>query len=100
MKLIRHRDFRWRRDVWRAYISREPATRYDLRATLPAGHSTRCVIHYSSASKLDTVHARHLESFPNVVLRSYPEGGHRLIQHLKQTGALAGLLERALVPDG
>jgi hypothetical protein len=39
-----------------------------------------------------------LESYPNVVLRSYPEGGHRIIKHLKQTGALAGLLERALLP--
>jgi pimeloyl-ACP methyl ester carboxylesterase len=98
-KLIRHRDSRWKYDIWRAYLSREPATYYDLRAALPAGPSTRCVIHYSTASKLDTVHARHLEGFPNVVLQSYPEGGHRVIKHLKQTGALAGLLEQALVPD-
>jgi pimeloyl-ACP methyl ester carboxylesterase len=95
-KLIRARDFRWRRDVWRAYLSREPAVHYDLQAALSAGASTRCFIHYSSSSKLDTVHARYLEGFPNVDLQSYSEGGHRLIQHLKQAGVLAGLLERSL----
>lgn len=97
-KLIRNRDFRWKYDIWRAYLSREPSTYYDLQAALATAPATRCHVYYSTASKLDTVHARHLERFPNVSLHAYPEGGHRLIQHLKQTGALTGLLERALVP--
>lgn len=97
-KLIRRRDFRWKYDVWRAYLSREPSTFYDLRTALAAAPGVRVHLHYSTASTLDTVHARNLESFANVTLMAYPEGGHRLIQHLKQTGALADLLERALVP--
>lgn len=98
-KLIRNRDFRWKRDVWRAYLSRESSRFYDLQATLPSSLSTRCIVHYSTASKLDSVHARHLEGFPNVALQSYPEGGHRIIQHLKQTGKLEALLRHALRPE-
>lgn len=100
LTLLRHRDFRWPRRIWRAYWSREKRPCHDLKRVLQTHSIRACDIHFSERSPLDSIHARHLAACGNVTLHSYPEGGHRLIQHLKRSGQLSPLVSTALGSTG
>lgn len=55
-------------------------------------------IHYSPESALDKVHAERLGRYGSVVLHSYGDGGHTLVKHLKNSGALADIIGNAIDP--
>ena len=61
---------------------------------------TRFVIHYCKKHRLDTIHARRLESFSRVELRRHDEGGHAIANHMRETGELQPLLRNLLRDTG
>jgi pimeloyl-ACP methyl ester carboxylesterase len=89
-------DFRWKRDIWRVYFSREPRTHWDLRKTVALSGTTQFHIHYGAENKLDAVHAQHLGDCSNVSLHGHADSGHRVVKALRDSGELAKIIERAL----
>ncbi len=98
--LIRNRDFRWKRDIWRVYFSTDRSAYLDLREALRSATATQFHVHFSARNKLDAVHARHLEDIANVHLHDYPEGGHRVVKALRDDGTLQQIVRRALAEPG
>ena len=94
--LIRHRDFRWKRDIWRVYFSADRSLYLDLREVLRDARATQFNVHFSTKNKLDAVHARHLGGLANVHLHDHPEGGHRVVKALRDNGALQQIVRSAL----
>ncbi len=97
---LRMLDRRWQRDIAQIYRT-APQNRpfRDLRRVLPRRPSaTTFHVHYSRADRLDALHAERLADLPNVLLHSYPAGGHRLARWLHERGELLRLLERAVGP--
>lgn len=98
--LIRRRDFRWKRDIWRVYFSADRSAYLDLREALRSATATQFHVHYSAKNKLDAVHARHLSGISNVHLHDHPEGGHRVVKALRDNGTLQEIVRRALAEPG
>jgi pimeloyl-ACP methyl ester carboxylesterase len=98
--LIRRRDFRWKRDIWRVYFSSDRSAYLDLREALRVAKETQFHVHFSARNKLDAVHARHLAGLANVHLHDYPEGGHRVVKTLRDDGTLQQIVRRALAEPG
>lgn len=94
--LLRHRDLRWTRDIWRTYLSADCTAYLDLREVLRDAQGTRFHIHFSAETRLDAVHARHLAGLPNVHLHDHPEGGHGVVKTLRDSGALEAIIRGAL----
>ncbi len=99
---VAHRDARWRRPWLRLLRSGGYRRRYgDLKATVAAGAGAAgsIVVHYCAADRLDRVHAERLGAIPAVELRSYPEGGHNVVKHLRDEGRLEPLLAELLAGE-
>ncbi len=94
--LIRHRDFRWKRDIWRVYFSSDRSAYLDLREALRSANGTQFHVHFSAMNKLDAIHAHHLAGLGNVHLHDHPEGGHRVVKALRDNGTLQQIVRRAL----
>lgn len=96
---LRHLDRRWP-ELWRSLmLSGRYQPRYgDLYRVFrrTPSHDARVVVHYCPADRLDTAHARRLGRHPDVELRLHDEGGHFLVQHLRDTGQLEPLLRSLL----
>jgi hypothetical protein len=90
---LARRDARRRRPWLRLLRSGGYERRYgDLRRTVAAGAVPgSVVVHYCAADRLDRVHAERLGDLPAVQLRSYPEGGHNVVKHLRDDGRLEPL---------
>lgn len=95
-RLLRCGDFRWKRDIWRVYFSRDAGRHLDLREALKLSTRTQFHIHFSSTNRLDAIHAKHLAGPANVYLRAYAEGGHRVVKALRDDGTLKQIVQRAL----
>ena len=100
MSLIRHADFRWKRDIWRVYLSADRREHLDLRNAMRDAKQTEFHIHFSSVNRLDAVHAHHLAGSANVHLHDHPEGGHRVVKTLRDNGTLQQIVRRALAEPG
>lgn len=98
-RLIRHRDLRWWRQMMRVWVRPQARAYWDLRPIL-ALSAGNCHVHYSGSNKRDVAHAQNLAGIAGVSLHAYPEGGHRLVGSLRDSGALADLLMQALAPGG
>ena len=91
------RRFRRFREEWRAgcgfafFIFEQEGDR--LVVDVPQIH-----LHYCDTHRLDRLHAERLREVPNVHLHPHPEGGHRLVTILRDTGRLRSILEDALAP--
>jgi hypothetical protein len=97
---LRYFDYRWPRQQAALLLSGRYQPSYgDLHGLFrrtSAPRETRFVIHYCSSERLDAVHARRLGSYPDVELRAYEEGGHKLVKHLRDSGELQALLQEIL----
>ncbi|HEY8152752.1 MAG TPA: hypothetical protein VII72_01350 [Myxococcota bacterium] len=91
-------DRRWRREIARVHAL--PQARwdvFDLRGALPRLPAVPQIeLHYSSQSRIDSLHARRMRGAPGVTLHPHGEGGHQVVARLRDTGALRSLLVRAL----
>jgi len=97
---IRHRDHRWNRYVLKLPLSTQSRFR-DLRPLLARSRAkTQHHIHYAEDSRLDVLHAKHVEGLPNVKLHSYNEGKHRLVTDLRDKGMLIKIYEEAVGAQG
>lgn len=92
----RHGDKRWSAQLARVqaaaslpYLDLVPL----LRDRAGAGAIT---VHYSPADALDEVHAERLATVPRVTVRAYADGGHNVIKHLRQSGALEVIVRDAV----
>ena len=74
---------------------------FDLKPILSASnHKTQFHIYYSADARVDRLHAERMRAVPGVVLHCYPSGAHDLVHHLKKSGELRGIVERAVeMPD-
>ena len=95
---LRHGDLRYLRDAVRLALRGLPDRRY--RDLLRVGSAARSDVHYSTASRLDALHALRLAALPGVVLHPHPEGGHQLVRILRDRGELAPVVAEALTPSG
>jgi hypothetical protein len=94
-----HLDFRWLRQMRKVHNSATAQKEYfDLKRALPLveGGKTELHVHYSTAGRLDKLHAERLGGLQNVRLHPYTEGGHRLIRHLRDSGLLKEILTKSL----
>ena len=99
-KRFRCGDGRWRRRIWKIYLSADGRRYLDLRPPMRLAGQTQFHIYFSPEHRLDSVHARHLAGLPNVFLHDHVEGGHQLIKVLRDNGTLQQIIARALtVPD-
>ncbi len=82
----------------RAYWNRSvPSRCLDLRNVLAAdARRTEIHLHFDANHRLDRMHARRLQEFPNVVLHEHRAGGHALVRHLRDRGELEVILRAAL----
>jgi len=88
-------DFRWRPQMRK--IHRTPGIDrqyWDVRNVLRSStnRTTQYHIHYCPGHYLDRAHAGRMSKCPGVTLHRYPEGGHGLVRHLRDTGILEKLL--------
>ncbi len=92
-------DYRWRRYVLPMYFN---GTRryHDLRPWL-AQRSQETVHHvyYARDSLLDAAHAAHISDLPAVISHPSPQGSHRLVTEMRESGELRSILERAVAGD-
>jgi pimeloyl-ACP methyl ester carboxylesterase len=91
-------DRRWTPEVERAQeLGHAVHDWFDLRPMLHgAPSSLRAQVHFSLASRLDSVHALRLLRVPAVELHPHVRGGHNAIQGLRESGALRAILAEAL----
>ncbi|MBI2311659.1 MAG: hypothetical protein HYU77_04055 [Betaproteobacteria bacterium] len=89
-----HRDARWPEQMRRVHRARGGRKYFDLKKLLQARRGSRCRInvYYSPAHPLDKRHAERLGNFPNVSLHPFAEGGHVVIRHLRDSGALKRII--------
>ena len=92
-QLLKSRDFRWKRDIWRVYLSADYRRHLDLRGALCAAKKTQFHVHFSPTNRLD---ARHLAACANVHLHAHPEGGHRVVKALRDNGTLQQIVRSAI----
>lgn len=97
-KRLRFRDHRWRRYVWKLHFGNTRPF-HDLRLILPRSERTQFHIYYAQNSRLDAVHAAYVWGSPGVIHHAYPEGSHRLVTELRDTGELRAIMERAVAPE-
>jgi len=88
----KHRDRRWKGQLFRTSLRTAFSERHFDLAELPESGHWRADIHYASTHVLDTVHAQHLANRDHITLHEHPEGGHRLVKHLRDTGQLPKIL--------
>lgn len=89
-----HRDNRWNEQI--SAIHRTAKGRkvyYDLNRLPNEEGAMKADIYISSQDALDVVHANYFKRRSNVALHVYPEGGHGLVRHLRDTGELATILK-------
>ena len=92
-------DRRWQRYVLPLHFGSHRRF-HDLRP-LFAGEAagTQLHIYFAGDSRLDTLHAQHLQTFPQVTLHEHAKGAHRLVSLLRQSGELRAILERAVAGE-
>jgi len=91
---LRHGDLRYRRDAVRLRLRGQPERRFrDLRNVPVAARSQ---IHYSTADRLDTLHARRMRDVAGYDLHAHIGGGHQLVRELRDRGELVALLSEVL----
>ena len=57
---------------------------------------TKLFVHYDNSHTLDRTAAEHIVKAPNLYRRIYAAGGHQLVRHLRDTGALSKILLDAI----
>lgn len=93
---LRHGDHRWNRYALKLPL-RTPARYRDLRPLLADSRvKTQTQIHCAEDSRLDVLHAKHVEGLPNVTLHWHREGKHRLVTALRDSGELMKLFAQAV----
>jgi hypothetical protein len=93
---IRHGDHRWNRYALKLPLKTRGKYR-DLRSWLAKSRArTKHEVHYAEDSRLDVLHAKHVEGLPNVTLHAHREGRHRLVTVLRDSGVLQQMFEYAV----
>lgn len=96
---LRARDHRWRRYVLPLHF--RPTRRFhELRPWLAQVEGrTKFHVHFARDSRLDGIHAHSVSGLPGVTIHSHPEGGHRLVTALMESGELRAIFERAIAGE-
>ena len=95
---LRCGDHRWRRYVWRLHFS-DTRRFHDLNPILHQARGPQVHVHFARDSRLDLFHAEHLRGLPGVALHQYPQGGHRLVTSLHDSGEMRRILENAVTGE-
>jgi hypothetical protein len=75
----------------------------DLRSALPEARwceETQYRLYFDEAQRADREHAERLAGLEGVRLYRFGGGGHRVARHMRDSGALARVIERAVLPGG
>lgn len=93
---IRYGDHRWNRYALKLPLTTPRAYR-DLRPVLErSSASTRHHVYFAEDSRLDVLHARHIEGLRDVTFHPFKEGRHRLVTALRDSGELLKIFESAV----
>ncbi|MEM6655073.1 MAG: hypothetical protein AAF596_04645 [Planctomycetota bacterium] len=90
----KHRDTRWGRKVWTAYLRTGYKPRaFDLRPIVERRRTAWPLTVYVSADdRRDLSHARHIEGLAGVQVTVLHGGGHNVVRRLRDEGRLAAIL--------
>lgn len=88
----KHRDRRWKGLIYRTYMRTLFSERHFDLAALPENGHWRADVHYASTHVLDRIHGQNLANRDHITLHEHPEGGHKLVKHLRDTGQLPKIL--------
>lgn len=90
----KHADKRWAREIRTTYTrSLFKPKAWDLNKVLRTSPYRGSIdVFFSTASKLDIVHAHHLQEFPFVRLHKLEKGGHQVVRHLRDQGKLSAIM--------
>jgi pimeloyl-ACP methyl ester carboxylesterase len=92
-------DFRWWRRIRSAYHAPQAQREtFNLQAFFAKHPPQKPKFHifYSTNIRLDTAHATRLATAPRVTLHPFPNAGHDLVKHLRDTGQLSQILLEGL----
>jgi hypothetical protein len=91
-------DTRWGKQIKRLHRDTRSKELLDLKSYLSSYSIVGDFnIYYCSNNRLDKIHATRLENFSAIKLHAYLEGGHAVIKHLKETGALSRILTKSIL---
>ena len=96
---IAHLDPRWRGQMRKLHRSITAQREYfDLKQSLARidARRTKLHIHFCAGNRLDRLHAKRLDHDSRVELHAYPSDHHAVVKHLRASGELADMLEKAL----
>lgn len=91
---LKHKDFRWRKRIWRTYrkslLKRKV---WDLRPLLSGlDGSQKVSIFVSKGSRLDHIHASHIRDIAGVHVYEFETGGHGIVRLLRDEGKLPEIM--------
>ncbi|MGX9964028.1 hypothetical protein ACVFYP_11910 [Roseomonas sp. F4] len=86
------KDFRWLAKVRETHASTTTPGYLDLRQTLAGGRS-RHQLFVSAGEALDSLHARHVEDLPGVLVEQVESHDHNTARAIRRSGRLNALLD-------
>lgn len=88
-------DIRWRKQINNIHKTKVCKEYYDLKSFFNHNNISEkpsIEIYYSSNDRLDKLHAERMQSFKNINLFEFKDGGHEVIRVLKESGQLHTIL--------
>jgi len=91
---LKHKDFRWKKQIFAAYRSSLFKMHiWDVKPMLLKQRKNRKVsIFVSKNNRLDLIHATHLEGVAGVQVYKFEDGGHGLVNLLRDEGKLPAIM--------
>lgn len=88
-------DFRWKKQMKK--IHKNPLKEkevFDLKRYLLDNnkYNSKINIYYSSANRLDNIHAKRMKGIKGVILFNHDKGGHQMVKELRDSGKLNEIL--------
>lgn len=94
LKRLRHRERRWSKQITKMQLrtALKPHV-WDLKPWLKTRQTDADIeIYVAEDSRLDYLHAAHLQHLESVQIHTFPVGGHNLVKQLRDEGALPAIL--------
>lgn len=91
-----HKDKRWNREILHTYAATLfKRKHFNLKKALKkeTDSNWEADVVIGSGHRLDLLHAKSLENFPQIRIRKYPSNEHRVVKELRDQGHLADILE-------
>ena len=93
-KRLKYSDKRWNEQIFQTYANTAHKRHvWDIKEVFPMNNKKIHVdILVSKTHRLDFIHANELQGLENVNIYTFEAGGHALVRHLRDVGALPDIL--------